>query len=64
MKAQGNNIVAAYSNSILHHEIYIKDPKVTGEKVWKLVKALYGLKLYLSIYLFIQVYCPYVTIWL
>jgi hypothetical protein len=27
------DIVAAYLNSILHHEIYIKDPKVTGEKV-------------------------------
>jgi hypothetical protein len=38
------DIVAAYLNSILHHEIYIKDPKVTGGKVWKLVKALYGLK--------------------
>jgi hypothetical protein len=38
------DIVAAYLNSILYHEIYIKDPKVTGGKVWKLVKALYGLK--------------------
>jgi hypothetical protein len=29
---------------ILYYEIYIKDPKVTRRKVWKLVIALYGLK--------------------
>jgi hypothetical protein len=39
-----SDIVAAYLNSSLHHEVYIKGPKVTGTKVWKLKKALYGLK--------------------
>jgi hypothetical protein len=38
------DIVAAFLDSLLHHEIYIKDLKVTGTKVWKLKKVLYGLK--------------------
>jgi hypothetical protein len=38
------DIVAAYLNFPLHHEVYIKDPKVTGTEVWKFTKALYGLK--------------------
>jgi hypothetical protein len=37
------NIVAAYLNAYLKHEVYVKDPAVTGSKVWKLYKALYGL---------------------
>jgi len=38
------NIVAAYLNTPLKHEIYISDPSVTKGKVWRLHKALYGLK--------------------
>jgi hypothetical protein len=38
------DIVAAYLNAYLKHEVYVKDPAVTGSKVWKLHKALYGLK--------------------
>jgi hypothetical protein len=38
------NIVAAYLNTYLKYEVYVKDPAVTGSKVWKLYKALYRLK--------------------
>jgi len=38
------DIVAAYLNAPLKHEIYISDPSVTKDKVWRLHKALCGLK--------------------
>jgi hypothetical protein len=38
------DIVAAYLNTYLKHEVFVKYPAVTGSKVWKLHKALYGLK--------------------
>ena len=38
------DVVAAYLNAPLKHEIYISDPSVTKDKVWCLHKALYGLK--------------------
>lgn len=38
------DVIAAYLQAPLKHEVYIHDPKITGNKVWKLQKALYGLK--------------------
>lgn len=38
------DVVAAYLNADLKHELYVKDAKVTGTKAWRLCKALYGLK--------------------
>jgi transposase InsO family protein len=38
------DVVAAYLQAPLHHEIYVCDPQITGKKAWKLKKALYGLK--------------------
>lgn len=41
------DVVQAYLNSTLHHDVYLKPPdgsKVPPDKVYKLVKGLYGLK--------------------
>lgn len=38
------DVVAAFLNADLKHEMYVKDNRVTGTKAWRLCKALYGLK--------------------